>query len=188
MHVFEAVRVIALRNVVKENNPDYFMRRVYRWYSKTFHTPLHVVDELPPEFILQHYWEEHFEDMEDMQLVNHVKAATKTEAEKKKEDKDWDAQQAEEVEFAQAIGSSIGKKDAKIKDLKPEPIKPLISEEMAAQQSTLEKQVERLDGSVAEMLNNIKELPPNIHMVFGEIPAADDDYGDDSIPVPKRPK
>jgi hypothetical protein len=66
----EAVRLAALQVVFdsrrkkpKEVDPEYYLRRIFRWYSKTFATPLHEVEELPLSDVLQHYWEEHYEDM-----------------------------------------------------------------------------------------------------------------------------
>lgn len=186
MNVFQAIRVLSLRHVIKENDLDYTMRRIYRWYSKTFHTPLHVVEDLPVEFILQNYWEAQYEDMDDQSLDHEVKTLTKTPEETRAEDKAWDEQQAEEVEFAKMAGTDIGKKDGKIADLKPIPIKGLVPESQT-QQSSTEMTMEKI-GAVTEILNNIKELPPDVHMTFGEVPIDDNDSGEDSIPVPVKPK
>lgn len=71
----EAVQVAALQAVLrnKQSKPnsvdsEYSLRRVFRWYSKTFFTPLHEVEDLPLSDVLQSYWEERFEDMEDAEL------------------------------------------------------------------------------------------------------------------------
>lgn len=62
--VFGAVRLCALQNVL---NPDtaYRLRQILRWYSKTFHTPLPEVEELPLEYVLEHYYESTYEEMDE---------------------------------------------------------------------------------------------------------------------------
>lgn len=71
---FRGLQVSAMRAVASAQQPyrgriepdgDYFLRRIFRWYSKTFATPLHAVYELPLDDILTHYWESQYEDMED---------------------------------------------------------------------------------------------------------------------------
>jgi hypothetical protein len=42
---------------VLKDTPDYFYRKVCRWYSEKFHTELTKVYELPYSFLLQHYYE-----------------------------------------------------------------------------------------------------------------------------------
>jgi len=71
---FRDVELVALRDVYlsKLRRPgvskDYNLRRIFREYSKLFHTPLHVVHELPIEFVIQAWLEEHYETytMEDL--------------------------------------------------------------------------------------------------------------------------
>jgi len=61
-----ALRLVALDNATAEKPPqEYQLRRVFRWYSRTFHTPLHEVWDLPLHDILVHYFEAHYEEMED---------------------------------------------------------------------------------------------------------------------------
>jgi len=61
-----ALRIVAMRNVLADDPPnDYTLRHIYRWYSKTFNTPLHVVDTLPRHFILLHYFESNYETLRD---------------------------------------------------------------------------------------------------------------------------
>jgi len=64
MSHFEDLQKLALLAVLK---PDYnsWMRRVCRWYSKSFQTPLEEVENLPTTYVLQHYWEAVYEDLED---------------------------------------------------------------------------------------------------------------------------
>jgi len=69
------LKEIALANVVDPTS-EYLFRYVCRWYSKTFHTPLHVViTELPLSEVLLAYFEEGYEMMdEDERFVEVMRA------------------------------------------------------------------------------------------------------------------
>jgi hypothetical protein len=69
MDIYEAVKINALNAVV---NPDeeYYLRFIFRWYSKTFHTPLHLIPDLPVIDILTAYYEELYEKMEKDDLAH----------------------------------------------------------------------------------------------------------------------
>jgi hypothetical protein len=64
MDLYKAIRTIALREVMKETG-EYQVRNVQRWFSKTFHTPLLQVEELPLEYVLQHFYESRYEDLDE---------------------------------------------------------------------------------------------------------------------------
>ncbi len=69
----EALRLAAFVAVTRGTDPDYYLRRVHRWYSREFHTPLHLVDELSPDDVLRAYFEVNFETMvegNDQEAVN----------------------------------------------------------------------------------------------------------------------
>jgi primosomal protein N' len=63
-------------------------RRICRWYSQKFVTPLHEVEELPTEYILQHFFEYQFEDMGKAERKKLALEMTQTEAEAKAKAKD----------------------------------------------------------------------------------------------------
>src|SRR5882762_7553048 len=63
VNLFNALRTVALRDVLKEA-PDYQIRSIFRWYSKTFHVPLPEVDMLPMDDVLQAFYECQYEDMD----------------------------------------------------------------------------------------------------------------------------
>ncbi len=52
-----------MRAVLKPDG-EFLLRRMYRWYSKTFSTPLHEVEDLPVADILTAYYEETYDAME----------------------------------------------------------------------------------------------------------------------------
>lgn len=61
----KAIQKAAMAEVVKPTYDGWF-RSICRWYSRTFYTPLHIVEsELPKEMILQHYFEYNYGEMEE---------------------------------------------------------------------------------------------------------------------------
>jgi hypothetical protein len=77
----KAARVLALKSVLY---PDdlYYLRRIFRWYSRNFHTPLHVVGELPLEDVLEAYYEDNYEhltsDDDPTKLTEELQELTET--------------------------------------------------------------------------------------------------------------
>lgn len=67
LDLLKAIRLCAF-GAVKDKAPDYVLRLIFRWYSKTFHTPLEEVDDLPVEHVLTHYFEERYEAMDEAEL------------------------------------------------------------------------------------------------------------------------
>ena len=51
VNVFEVFRRLAAASLAEPTMESY-MRQVFRYYSKTFHTPLHLVETLPLEHVL----------------------------------------------------------------------------------------------------------------------------------------
>ena len=63
------VRLIALNNALKDKQDiEYIWRRIERWYSKAFHTPLHLVCALPRLDVYQAYIEDRYEELTDEDL------------------------------------------------------------------------------------------------------------------------
>jgi hypothetical protein len=56
---FRAIAVLAFKAV---DSPDYeaFYRKVCRWYSKNFATPLQQVEEMADQYVLRHYFEDQY--------------------------------------------------------------------------------------------------------------------------------
>jgi hypothetical protein len=60
----KALRILALKEALSDDQSyDFFLRKVFRWYSKTFSTPLHLVPTLPTFDVLQAYYEEGYCNM-----------------------------------------------------------------------------------------------------------------------------
>lgn len=58
----EAIRIRALRAVWRPDH-EALMRRIFRWYSEKYHTPLHLVQDLPEEDILQTWFEVQYQEL-----------------------------------------------------------------------------------------------------------------------------
>jgi hypothetical protein len=107
---------------------DFFERKIMRWYSKAFSTPLHEVYNLPWLFVLQHYYESYLDDLEydkvyDMAINDYLSELA-------------NIKEQEDEEFAKQLEAKIMKKLEKEKQEKeekiledckdPEPEKPII--------------------------------------------------------------
>lgn len=65
------------------------IRRIARWYSREFNTPLPEVEKVPLHDLLVAYWEDHYENLtEDQQLEEAAKLAKDDSDVKKMEDLD----------------------------------------------------------------------------------------------------
>jgi primosomal protein N' len=59
-------QILALAEVLSDTpSPEYALRRIFRAYSERFHTPLHMVDDIPLVDVLTHYYETVFEQMSE---------------------------------------------------------------------------------------------------------------------------
>lgn len=76
MDPFKAIKLKAARSVwnSKQDNPkdddDYVRFRIVRWYSKTFHTPLSEVEDLPFIEVFEAFTLESYEDLVNSQDPN----------------------------------------------------------------------------------------------------------------------
>ena len=73
MHFFDAIRAKALLTVHQATDSDYLDRRLKRWFSVTFHTPLADTEDIPIATILQHYFETDFEYLSDAKRLKEIK-------------------------------------------------------------------------------------------------------------------
>lgn len=75
MNIYELSQIQAAHDVLNKTDL-YFHRKVCRWYSHQFHTPLHsVINSLEVEWseILTHYYEYHYDKMEHNELLKVAK-------------------------------------------------------------------------------------------------------------------
>ena len=129
------IQLLALE-AVEDPDADATRRRICRWYSKEFSTPLHFVEnDLPFADVLRHYLESNFLEMyrnesEEGQrayaaMRDDIIFGSLSEEEKaqiEKEDDEWAAQMVAEIEEQE-------RKAAKNKKKQPETKNPNIKEE-----------------------------------------------------------
>ena len=124
----DLVALVALRNAyyyktkrLELTSPEYQLRRVFRAYSEKFHTPLHVVEELPIEYVLLHYFEALYEEDEPKDMLAEieriVRSPEETERMKIAED-EMDAISWRDVEEERkaAAKDAVAKLDNLVKD------------------------------------------------------------------------
>lgn len=61
-YLYKSIRISAAESVLDPDD-EYIYRKICRWYSKTFHTPLVQVLVLDPEHVLTNYYESTMEDI-----------------------------------------------------------------------------------------------------------------------------
>lgn len=44
---------------------DRIYRKIVRWFSKNFYTPIQQVEEMPPSYVLMHYFESNFDALDE---------------------------------------------------------------------------------------------------------------------------
>ena len=121
--LWQSIQLRALANAILDpkDNPDveaHFLRNVFRWYSKEFHTPLHTVIELPLVDIMLHYYESQYENMEEPQLEAERVRLTETEKDREARER-AEKEDSEEVaalieEIAQQERDRIAKREGKV--------------------------------------------------------------------------
>lgn len=97
MNKYEAIRILAFKSV---SDPDEaaIIRRILRWYSETFATPLMKVYDIPIDFVLQHYFEHMYERIEGPEAEKELEDLLLTPEERKKRDRDEEDKKREEKE------------------------------------------------------------------------------------------
>jgi hypothetical protein len=133
---YEALRLLALKARVKPDLTD-LHRFVARWYSKEFHTPLHVVFTLPIDDLWRAYFEEQFAEMEQIDIEQEVAIALETpEQREKRLSEEGQENQAEDAFAALAEAANAASKAKTAAD------------------------------ALVESVNKTKDLPPDINVDF----------------------
>jgi hypothetical protein len=121
MNHYDALKLLALRAVMKPDADAHF-RSICRWYSITFHTPLHLVDDLPEEDILTAYYERTYEEMEEPDREELLRVMLMTEEEKKIKARQKDVEEAEAFEFTRRLAAEEKARVAKAKLVEVKPV------------------------------------------------------------------
>lgn len=122
MDFFDSIRLLAL-DAVTNPDGDATYRAICRWYSITFHTPLHVVEDLPQEDVLQAHFEHTYSEMSEEDRKETLAELLVTEEEKKVKKLAKDRADAEDYDFGQRMLEHERQKKAKAKiaDVKETP-------------------------------------------------------------------
>lgn len=149
MDLAAEIKIIAFSEVQK-NTAEYRLRSVYRWYSRAFATPLHMVPSLPFTDVLTAYFEDQFENMDAEDLEAERKLLTETVDQKAARIAEEEAVANAEVEF-QAFAASEAKRLESTQIQKQEPVRPIQHPHRQAKEAELPE---------------VKEIPPDITVKF----------------------
>ncbi len=122
---YKALRVLAFSEARATTSSNaYALRKVLRWYSKTFATPLHVVETLPVDDILQHYYESLYEDMDLEDEARELADLVMTEKEAAVAAEKLAKKTAEEDAFVKEVEAEEAARKAKAKTAPKAPAPP----------------------------------------------------------------
>lgn len=117
MDLFESIQQQAMLAVVSPDD-DAWLRHALRYYSKTFATPLHLVEQLPIEDVLRAFFEDVFEQMDEEAREERIEWLLMSDAERR-DHKDGEAELADRddaflnnLNQAVATGETISRKPA----------------------------------------------------------------------------
>jgi hypothetical protein len=128
--IIESIQRIALLSVL-EPDRDSFERRMARWYSSEFSTPLKEVETIPFEELCLHYFEHLFGTLDKSELQKYVEEFSLTPEEAQKKELE------EEIEAQELMDMVAAEEDKRIK----------------------EKEIKELQEKQRESLKKAKELP-----------------------------
>lgn len=142
----EDIRLLALHNSYFKTS-EYGERLLCRWYSKEFHTPLPEVEKLDTSYILLHYWECHYADIEEERLNYDAVILTETQEEKVERLR----KEEEEKKVEQMFLKQAEEEAKRIKEKKPQNV------------SDLKMPTTKLSNKIPETdFNKIKDVKPII--------------------------
>jgi hypothetical protein len=108
MDYYKALRTVALQEVLSDTpSQSYSLRRIFRWYSQKFCTPLHVVNTLPIHDVLVSYFESHYEEFGEDKIQEELRELTMTPAQLLDAEMAKAAEALSELEFSKSIEKEI---------------------------------------------------------------------------------
>jgi hypothetical protein len=193
LDLLKAIRLCAFGAVKSKDkeDSDYTLRHIFRWFSREFHVPLPEVPNLPLEYVLTHFYECRYEQMEEDGLDEEDLLLRETKAERLAREAKAEADAAEDDEFFNEVKadtaaqiqklSSVMKKhnlDEPMDD--PDLDRPVLLPVMG------ERLPQAFQDIVSKMDPKLKTVPPEIKMEF----VSADELGDldswDVIGPPKK--
>ncbi len=103
---------------VKKPDSEYNRRFIHRWYSRTFHTPLHDVMGLDPEDVLVAYFESNYEEMLEKEngeelWETELDFLLETTEDLIRKDRDWQATEVDSVRYQKLVAAQEAAKKAR---------------------------------------------------------------------------
>lgn len=178
MTLIDAIQLISIRAVEKPDG-SYFLRRVCRWYSREFNTALHLVEELPVDYVLQHYFESIYEDMDAEERKERIESLLEPAHKKKERVYQQEMEEMELEEFARFTAQQ-----QKLDESKKEESDGLSNISVPAPGMPIPVSPMREPELV--MNKNTPPPMPDIRMEFADPNLLDEDF--DSIPEPPPKK
>lgn len=118
LNVVEATQILAMGSVVKGDG-EFQLRAIMREYSKIFHTPLHVVEALPLEHVLRHFYEERYYHMEEEERAEACAKLAASKEDVTLEKRAEDANDAQASLWAMEEAAKAKSAPKKLVDVKP---------------------------------------------------------------------
>ncbi len=109
-----SAQILAFAAVQRGDNA-FLIRHIFRWYSKTFSTPLHMVDDLPFEEVLQAYYESEFEGMSEEDRLEVAERLLQTDEDRLRASREKDAAEADDFDAEQQMAAHERRKKNKKK-------------------------------------------------------------------------
>lgn len=113
MDFYKSIKILCLNSVL---NPDeeYELRKIFRFYSNKFHTPLDKVADLPLEDVLVAYFESEIEEQKDEAREALIAQLLEKEEDRKAREMKEEREAVENYEFLKRVQNE--EKDKKSKD------------------------------------------------------------------------
>ena len=174
------IELVVLRDVYlhrrkqyEKVSPDFDLRRVFREYSKLFHTPLHLVQSLPIDDVMEAYLTEVFESYKDEELAIEVAKIVRTPE---------DLERAQRQEDEGEVWAHKASKDEIRAQAAVRKLEDVVKTFKRATAGALKK------GGETELVNGpTKKIQEGIRMIFSAPDEEDEDEGLGIMSLPKKP-
>jgi hypothetical protein len=148
--LYKSVQILAA-HAVKTGTAEYFERYLMRWFSKTFHTPYHLVQEMPFEDVLQAFYEERYATLDEDQFDQEIREMLETPEERVARLK---AEEEEELLMQQQLAEAERHNRKLSQVVQPEAAPKLLPKELK-------------ETALPELTQNLKDLiKPDVEMKF----------------------
>ncbi len=177
MEDFADIEAVALRDVYFSRtkrlgaSDDFHIRRILREYSQKFHTPLHVVYDLPLDFVVRAWLEEFYEDCTEEVMLKEINVAIKPLAqlmEERRREDEMDADTWLAQEDIRRSESAVKKIEDAVRSL---------TQGLSMLRTPEEQKTGHRHSAPAEMSNVQVKPGEKIKMTFGNVDLEGDSFG-----------